>query len=167
MLKEDRTDHVSEKEKMDLSGLELVKAYREHPEQYYPMRDHTEQVPRRDKFGDINIGWYAGLLEENRPFFADCWAADHITWIAIHVSSKGIEGKTAEELSRWFQDIRYFRFNDDNPSPPNVTTYKKPNGDEFYMMTLCVGIDDEPALITGAPIIPWSVLNEYNRETSD
>ena len=149
-----------------LSGLELIKAYRTNPDHFLPMFDHTEEVPIRNEYGEVNLGWYAGLLEENRPFFADCWAADHITWLAIHVSAKGIEGKTAEELCRWFQDIGYFRFNDDNPSTPNVTTNKKPNGDEFFMMSLCVGIDDEPALITGAAIIPWSVLNEYNRKTS-
>ena len=96
MPKEDGTDHAHEEGKTDLSGLELVKACREHPERYYPMRDHTEQVSRRDKFGDSNIGWYAGLLDENRPFFAECWASDGITMLTIFVSVKGIEDRTPD-----------------------------------------------------------------------
>ena len=33
-------------------------------------------------------------------------------------------------------------------------------------MSVIVGIDDEPRMIDGAPIIPWHVLNDYNRERS-
>ena len=40
-----------------------------------------------------------------------------------------------------------------------------PADGEFFMLTIGVGIDGEPALIDGAPVEPWSVLNEYNRKT--
>ena len=148
-----------------LSGLELIRSYRADPDRYLPMTDHTEEVPGRNEYGEVNIGWYAGLLEEKRPFFAECWAADQITWLTIYVSAKGIEGKTPAEMDRWFQDIGYYSYREDEHYPAYVRTFEKPNGDEFFMITVGVGVDDEPALIDGAPIIPWSVLNEYNRQT--
>lgn len=151
---------------MVLSGLELIKAYRANPGHFLPMIDHREEVPGRNKYGEVNIGWNAGLLEENRPYFAECWAADHITTLTIYVSAKGIEDKTAEELDRWFQDIGYFRYRDAGYAPAYVMSFKRPDGNEFFMISVTVGIDDEPARIDGAPIIPWRVLNEYNRETS-
>ena len=150
---------------MSLSGLELIKAYRANPEQYLPMMDHTWEMPAVNEYGEVNIGWYAGLLEENRPFFAVCWAVDHMTTLTIYVSAKGIEDKTAEELDQWFQDIGYFSYRDQEHYPADVQTFGNPADGEFFMLTIGVGIDGEPALIDGAPVEPWSVLNEYNRET--
>ena len=107
---------------MSLSGLELIKAYRENPERYLPMIDHTWEMPAVNEYGEVNIGWYAGLLEENRPFFAVCWAVDHMTTLTIYVSAKGIEDKTAEELDQWFQDIGYFSYRDQEHYPADVGT---------------------------------------------
>ncbi len=52
---------------MKFEGLDLIKEVRANPERYLPMVDHTEEVPRRNEYGDVNIGWNAGLLEESRP----------------------------------------------------------------------------------------------------
>ena len=150
---------------MKLSGLELIKDYREHPEKYLPMIDHTGQTPERNEYGEVNIGWNAGLLEENRPFFVECWTVDHITMLTIYVSAKGIENKTPDELDRWFQDIAYYSYRDtgEDYGPPEVRTFTNPQKDEFFSINIGVGVDEEPALIEGALIKPWSVLNEYNR----
>ena len=134
---------------MSLSGLELIKAYRENPERYLPMMDHTWEMPAVNEYGEVNI----------------CWAVDHVTTLTIYVSAKGIEDKSAEELDQWFQDIGYFSYRDQEHDPADVQTFGNPADGEFFMLTIGVGIDGEPALIDGAPIEPWSVLNEYNRET--
>ena len=57
---------------MKLEGLDLIKEVRANRERYLPMIDHTEEVPRRNEYGDVNIGWNAGLLEPNRPYFVEC-----------------------------------------------------------------------------------------------
>ena len=88
-----------------------------------------------------------------------------MTTLTIYVSAKGIEDKTAEELDQWFQDIAYFSYRDQENYPADVQTFGNPADGESFMLTIGVGIDGEPALIDGAPIEPWSVLNEYNRET--
>ena len=148
-----------------LNGLDLIKAYREDPEKYLPFTDHTDEMPSRNKYGEVNIGWYAGLLEENRPFFAECWAVDQITMLTIYVSAEGIEDKTAAELDQWFQQIGYYSYRNTDHSHPDVRTFPDKKGNTFFSINIAVGIDDEPALIDGARIIPWRVLNEYNRES--
>ena len=152
---------------MMLSGLELIKSYRMDPDRYLPILDRREEVPGRNEYGEVNIGWYAGLLEENRPFFAECWAVDRMTMLTICVSARGIEEKTAEEMDRWFQDAGYYSYRGEKQFPARVNKVKYPNGEEFFIINLLIGSEDDPALVDGAQIIPWSVLNEYNRETPE
>lgn len=148
---------------MKLEGMELIKDYRTHREHYLPMNDHTEQVPRRNDYGDVNIGWYAGLLEPNRPYFAECWAADGITMLTIFISTKGIEDKSPAELEEWLLRTGYFSYKEANHSPAKVIVFTNPAKEDFFSVNICVGVGDEPALIDGAPLLPWSVLNEYNK----
>ena len=146
-----------------LKGLGLIKAYRAHPEDFLPLLDHTDQMPDRNEYGDVNIGWYAGMMDEKRPFFVECWANDGITIITLFVSTIGIEDKTPEELDQWFQDIGYYRQKDAKSNQPSVLKYTyKRDGKEYFSINVSVGIEDEPAYIEGAPIFPWSMLNEYN-----
>jgi hypothetical protein len=148
---------------MKLEGLDLIKEVRANPDRYLPMVDHTEEVPHRNEYGDVNIGWNAGLLESNRPYFVECWAADGITMLTIFVSTKGIEQKTPDELTRWFLDIGYFSFTDGGYQTAEIGTFTNPEGAEFFSINIAVGVGDNPALIDGAPIYPWKTLNEYNR----
>jgi len=148
---------------MELTGLNLVKDYRAHPEKYLPMIDHTEHVPRRNEYGDVNIGWNAGLLEENRPYFVECWAADGITMLTIFISTRGIEDKTPDELTKWFLDIGYFSFVDGGYQTAEIGTFTNPEGNTFFSINIAVGVEDEPARIEGAQIYPWSVLNSFNK----
>ena len=148
----------------DLKGLDLVKAYRNHPERFLPMQDHPEQVPAKyeyEYFTDHNIGWYAGLLEENRPFFAECWASEGITMLTIFVSTIGIEDKSAAELADWFQSIGYYKAMDASRLPRTLK-YKDKSGNEFFSINILVGVNEEPAVIEGGTILPWRILNEYN-----
>ena len=146
-----------------LKGMDLIKAYRKYPEQFLPLLDHTDQMPGRNEYDEVNIGWYAGMMDEKRPFFVECWATDGITMITLFVSTTGIEDKTPEEIDQWFQDIGYYSYKEAGHNPPRVDKciYKR-DGNEYYTVNVCVGVEDEPAYIEGAPIISWSVLNEYN-----
>ena len=149
-----------------LSGLELIKDYRKNPERYLPMIEHKEEVPARNEYGEHNIGWNAGLLEENRPFFVECWAVDQMTMLTICVSARGIEEKSPEEMDQWFQNVGYYSYKGEKKHPAHIEKVRYPNGEEYFINNLLVGAEDEPAQINGAPILPWSVLNEFNRKTS-
>ncbi len=131
------------------------------------MNDHTEQVPFRNDFGDVNIGWNAGLPDENRPYFVECWAADGITMLTIFVSTIEIEDRTPDELTGRILETGYFRFADEGYQTAETMTFTNPEGNTFFSLNIAAGVGDGPALIDGAQIYPWSALNEYNRAASE
>ena len=71
-----------------MQGLDFLREYDKHGSLYLPLIDHAGQVfPRRDpKHGEANIGWNCGLLDGNRPYFAESWAIDGIMMMTIFIS---------------------------------------------------------------------------------
>lgn len=50
--------------------------YDAEKDKYLPLIDkYNIETPDRNEFDDVNIGWYAGIVEANRPFYAECWVA--------------------------------------------------------------------------------------------
>ncbi len=143
-----------------LIGMDLIRAYDEHPEEFLPMNKPDNEVPPRNEYGETNIGWYAGLLDENRPFFAECWAVDGITVLTMYVSTLGIEDETPEELEQRFLDRGYYRKREGADRAPDVRKFVI-DGNEFFSINTTVGVEDEPALLDGAYILSWKLLNEY------
>ena len=93
---------------MLLTGLEMIMDYRRNPEKYLPMFDHTWLIPSKNEYEEINIGWNAGLLDDDRPYFVECWAVDQLTSLTFFLSTKGIEDKSPESLAQCFIDVGYF-----------------------------------------------------------
>ena len=147
---------------MPLTGLDMIREYRTNPEKYLPMYDVTWQMSPRNEYDEVSIGWNAGLLDGNRPYFADCWAIDQVTMLTFYLCTKDIEGASPEFLAQLFIDSGYF-WPKEGYKPPYVRTFTDKNGNEFYSINLGVGVDDSPASIGGAPIIAYSRLNEFNR----
>ena len=143
-----------------LIGMDLIRAYDEHPEKFLPMNKPDNEVPPRNEYDETNIGWYAGLLDEKRPFFAECWAVDGMTVLTMFVSTLGIENETPEELEQRFLDRGYYRKREGADRAPAVRTFAA-DGNEFYSINVTVGVDDEPAVIEGASIFSWNVYNKY------
>lgn len=151
---------------MDIHGIKLIEEYRSNPDKFYPMYYVTNQMPERNEYDEVNIGWWAGLLDEKRPFFAECWAVDGITMLTIVVSTEGIEDMTAEELDRLFQDAGYYKQRDPGHNLPNVQTFISKEGHKFFSINLAVGVEEEPSMIDGGWIESWDNLNKYNRKTT-
>ena len=143
-----------------LIGMDLIRVYDEHPEKFLPMNKPDNEVPPRNEYDETNIGWYAGLLDEKRPFFAECWAVDGRTVLTMFVSTLGIEDETPEELEQRFLDRGYYRKREGADRAPAVRTFAA-DGNEFYSINVTVGVDDEPAVIEGAYILSWNVYNKY------
>ena len=143
-----------------LIGMDLIRAYDKHLENFLPMNKPANEVPPRNEYDETNIGWYAGLLDEKRPFFAECWAVDGITVLTMFVSTLGIENETPEELEQRFLDRGYYRKKEGADRAPAVRTFAA-DGNEFYSINVTVGVDDEPAVIEGAYILSWNVYNKY------
>ena len=150
---------------MKLHGIKLIEAYKEHPDRFYPLNYTTEYVPERNEYDEVNIGWYAGMVDEKRPFYAECWAWEGITMLTISISADGIEDMTDEELDKLFQSAKYYRQRDPGHNLPKVDKFNGKDGHEYFVLNLTVGIEDEPSRIDGGWIESWDILNEYNRKT--
>lgn len=150
---------------MGLHGIKLIEAYKDHPEQFYPLNYQTKQMPERNEYDEYNLGWYAGMVDDKRPFFAECWAWEGFTMITISVSVKDIEDMTAEELDKLFQDADYYKQKEPGKNLPKTDKYVAKDGNEYYVLNLTVGAPEEPARIYGGWTNPWSDLNDYNLKT--
>ena len=150
---------------MKLSGLEFIKEYRSHPERYLPMPDHTGETPPVNEYGELNLGWNAGLLEENMPFFAEYWAVDHIGTLTFCFSKAGIENKPRKELVQMCIDTHLFRFTGEESNFVEICTFSDEQGNEFYSCNITVVTDEDPPFAEVAPLYRWKDLNSFNRGT--
>ena len=55
---------------MNMKGLEVLKKFKTGESAWLPLIDYAYSViPPKNEYGEVNIGWNAGILENNRPFF--------------------------------------------------------------------------------------------------
>ncbi len=151
-----------------MSAIERLQEYRANKDKYLPLIDHeTWYFPDRTESGDVNIGWNCDFIG-NRPYFLECWATDGTTMITIFISTKGIEDYTLDDIEDLL--VRKGKIYSKLPGyiPPEIgPKFEDSNGNEFYSVNIIVGIEDEPALIEGAPICSFALLNELNGFDSD
>ena len=78
--------------------IAFLKEYRAHPERYLPMVD--QQYRYFDKWEDDeitrNVCWSAGILNGNRPYFAECWKVFLTTAMTVFFSAEGYERVESE-----------------------------------------------------------------------
>jgi len=77
--------------------ITFLKEYRAHPERYLPMVDH--QYNQFDKWEDEivrNMCWSAGILNGNRPYFAECWKVFLTTAMTVFFSAAGYDHGKSE-----------------------------------------------------------------------
>ena len=78
--------------------IAFLRDYLQNKDEYLPLIDHAwRKFEKRTKTDDVNIGWNVGIVEDNRPYFCECWA-DGYTAITYFISTKGIENYTVEQL---------------------------------------------------------------------
>ena len=151
----------------------FLKEYREHPEKYLPLIDHawkcfadkdTGENPWDDP--EYNIGWNAGVIGDNRPFFLECWATCGITMLTYFVSTIGIEEYGTDELLEMLEKARLVRGLD--PEHPRTTAVKvnDNSGNEFFSVNIVCG-DEEGTYAAGGEIYSYRILNAFNGEGKD
>ena len=70
-------------------GIALLTDYRANPGKYLPLTDR--QFSRFDEWEDEivrNVSWGAGLLEGNRPYFAELWKVFGVATLTVTVSAE-------------------------------------------------------------------------------
>ena len=148
--------------------IEVLKMIRQNPDRFLPIVDWAWKVfPREDRGEDgkgypvINMGWDAGLLDGNRPYFLVCRSQGGITMLTFFVSSRGIEDASKDDLLNMLTGAGLFSFKDPADRKASVMKYEDKSGNVFFCANVAVGIEDE-TYIDGGKIYPFAQLNEYN-----
>ena len=146
-----------------MEGFSLLKDYLFHKDRYLPMFERMKTIPPQEYSclgKETNIGWYAGMMDEKRPFYAELWAVDGFHLLSIFVSTKGIEDITAEELDLWFQKIGFYRRINNKYGPEIQICHNR--GNEFFSMSVGLGVvDEEESSVDDFKIFPFSILNLF------
>ena len=151
----------------------FLKEYRAHPEKYFPLIDHAWKCFAEKDTGEnpwddpeYNIGWNAGVIGGNRPFFLECWATCGITMLTYFVSVKGIEEYGETELLKMLEEARLVKVLD--PEHPRTTAVKvnDDHGNEFFSVNIVCG-DEKGTYIKGGSIYAYKFLNAFNGEEKD
>ena len=151
--------------------IALLKELREYPDKYLPMVDHAWRTFSEKDEGtkwyddtEYNIGWDAGLLEGNRPYFLECWATNGITMLTYFVSTDGIGEATDEDLIKMLEKADLFRILD--PSRPRAQVMKfDSGGKEFFSVNITAG-DENGTYVEGGSSYSFRYLNEFNEKNS-
>ena len=152
-----------------MEKIRLLDTIRSHPEDFLPITDHAWKVFPKKTDGDewcdpeYNLGWDAGLLDGNRPYFAECWATGGITMLTYFVSAKGMEDTKTGDLLKMLTGAGLFRPLD--PEHPRAETmkYEDKGGNPFFSVNVTVGAEDE-TYIDGGTVYPFRELNSRNRK---
>ena len=153
--------------------IRFLKEYRAHPEKYFPLIDHAWKCFAEKDTGEnpwddpeYNIGWNAGVIGGNRPFFLECWATCGITMLTYFVSVKGIEEYGETELLKMLEEERLVKVLD--PEHPRTTAVKvnDDHGNEFFSVNIVCG-DEKGTYIKGGTIYAYRFLNAFNGEEKD
>ena len=152
--------------------IRFLEEYREHPEKYLPLTDHAwkhfEKVDYGEEWYDdpwYNLGWDAGLLEEKRPYFLECWATCGITMLTYLVSAEGIGEYGVPELLAMLEKAKLVKVLD--PSRPRTEVRKFTEGrNEFFTINIVAG-DEDGTYVSGGRMFPFEALNRYNRKREE
>ena len=150
--------------------IRFLEEYREHPEKYLPMTEyawkHYEKVDYGTEWYDdpwYNLGWDAGLVEGNRPYFMLCWATCGITILTYYVSAVGIGEYGEKELLQMLEKAKLVKALD--PEEPRMQSMKftEDNGNEFFSVNITAG-DEDGTYTEGGTMYSLAALNRYNRK---
>ena len=151
-------------------GIRFLEEYRAHPEKYLPLADHAWKLYEKVDYGEewyddpwYNLGWDAGLLEGNRPYFMILWATCGITILTCHVSAEGIGEYGVPELLAMQEKAKLVKVLDPSRPRTDIMKYRDGSGNEFFSVNICVGDENETYAMGGAAY-SFAELNRFNRK---
>ncbi len=149
--------------------IKMLNVFRSNPDRFLPVIDHAWKVfPDVDRgtewYDDpeYNLGWDAGFLGADRPYFMEAWATNGITMLTYFVSVKGIENATTEDLVKMLTEAGLFRILKPGNNPVSVMKFEDDHENEFFSINVTIGVEDD-LYVEGGRMYPYAPLNEYNR----
>ena len=154
-----------DKRQTQSQGIAFLQEYRAHPERFLPLIDHQYRL--FDKWADEesrNLCWDAGIYEDNRPYFAECWSLYTTTVMTVFISSKGMP-PDADQRHFLVEFIRNGLIAGLSSEQPHieVQTVADDTGNEFFSVNLVLGDDEQGQFIAwGRGHTGYEKLNRFN-----
>ena len=145
----------------ELSGIELIEDFRKNPNKYLPLHPYAFMSDR------TGYGWNCGILEDNRPYFVDCWGEDGFTFADIIIAEIGYENITSEELKQKILKAGIYSLSGEGTDSDFYDLAKicwkrkEDDGNNYICFQLLIG-DEDYTYMEGCPIYGFSLLNKYN-----
>lgn len=138
--------------------------YLANEEKYLPMVQYWKQQTKENPAPKGDLGWNAGVINGNRPYYYICWATEGVTTLSIYMTTKGMENATDEELDKLMQENGIYRRKIQEEHKAQIDRF--PSGEnEFFLITQTVGVEDETYITSDcAAIFSFEALYEFNKE---
>lgn len=143
-------------------AIGFLKDYLAHPDQYLPMCDQAwEHFDNSDQPGRL-VGWNAGVIDGNRPFFYYASATDTFVTYVIFISTEGLSGWSRKELVPLLCNaglLDTFGSNKEEVAPMTFEIEGR-NGNRFLSINF-LG-DGDLRAYEGGYFLPFEALNDFN-----
>jgi hypothetical protein len=124
----------------------------------YPKPDRSDQKPnfmKSEENDAIDIGWQEGILSDGRPYRAEAWCQDQVTFLTIFLSAIDLENARDADFLVLLENERLVHFKDAT-GYPYARKVKDASGNEVWAITMVVGFDEQTFLEDNIPLRPYS-----------
>ena len=150
--------------------IEFLKEVKTNPSRFLPIFDHAWKTFKKRDDGtewyddpQYNLGWDAGTLPGNRPYFMECWATSGITMLTYFISAQGLENMSTKDLVKILEDANLVRITDHQHPRAETIKVNDSAGNEFWSVNITVG-DENGTYTQGGQCYPFRYLNEFNKQ---
>ncbi len=143
-------------------AIGFLKKYIMHPDRYLPMCDQVWEIFNEDEFPGHLVGWNAGVIDGNRPFFYYASAIDKLINYVIFISADDIPDTSNKALVPYLCKEGLLDTLGPKKEEAPLWTFiiKSKSGKEFLSINL-TGEGDLRAY-EGGYFLPFEGLNEFN-----
>jgi hypothetical protein len=122
----------------------------------YPKPDRSRFTPNRVKTeanDTLDIGWAEGVMGDGRPWRAEAWCQDQVTFLTFFFSSLGLEQATDADLTALLKAENLVTFVDED-GDAGGRLVRDDAGQEVWEVGVVVG-DDELYVSSSPKLRPY------------
>ena len=123
----------------------------------YPKPDRSRFTPNRIKTetnDTLDIGWAEGVMRDGRPWRAEAWCQDQVTFLTFFFSSLSLEKATDDDLTVLLKDEGLVRFVDES-GDAGGRLVRDDAGQDIWEVVVVVGDDDELYVDSSPKLRPY------------
>ena len=119
----------------------------------FPRPDRSKFKPNRvktDLNDTLDIGWAEGVMSDGRPWRAEAWCQDQVTFLTFFFSSAGLENAADPDLAALLTREGLLRFVDDEGGVKGI---RRPDdvGQDVWEVGVLIG--DEDVYVESSPAL--------------